>query len=154
MNQQVVDYIEEVVRGLFKKWPLRPKITISAEDAFVMVEISTGKDSIFTQPSADPLLALQHLIRLIVRRKFPDDFIHLAINIGDFHQRQREALTKLAQAAIGRAKKDGDPVYLPPMSSFERRVIHLQVAKESGVESESAGTGSGRRVVIKPSSKP
>src|SRR4030042_5465479 len=149
-KEKAVKYIEGIIGGMFKTWPIKPKVTVSQKEDAVMVDISTGKASIFGPPNAGPLLALQHLVRLMVRKEFPDDFVHLSINIGSFHQRQREALMKVAKEAIARAIKSGEPVYLPPMSSFERRIVHLYVAAESGVASESAGGGPARRVVIKP----
>ena len=149
MNQQVADYIKETASGFFSSWPLEFEVTISEKDSFMVVDIKTDKDFIFIQPNPDPLLAIQHLLRLMVKKRFPADFIHLSVNIGDFHRLQQESLIKLAREAIIRAKRNSDPVYLPAMSSFERRVIHLHVAEESDVASESVGVGSNRRVVIK-----
>lgn len=148
--EEVIDYIKEVIGGMFESWPIKVGVEASQEDEFVMVDLTTSNDALFVQPKADPLLALQHLVRLMVRRKFPEELVHLTINIGDFHQRQRDALKKVAQDAAGQAKRGGVPVYLPPMSSFERRVVHMVVAEDSEVTSESTGVGPGRRVVVKP----
>jgi len=148
--EQIVDYIKESLRGMFADWPLKVSVDVSQEDDFVMVDLKTSSDELFIQPKADPLLALQHLVRLMVRQKFPDTAVHLTVNIGDFHQRQRDALTKVAKDAIAQAKTGGVPVYLPPMSSFERRIVHMVIAEDAGVVSESSGVGPGRRVVVKP----
>lgn len=147
---QIIDYIKEVIEGMFGSWPIKVSVEVSQEDEFVMVDLTTSNDELFVQPKADPLLALQHLVRLMVRRKFPEELVHLTINIGDFHQRQRDALKKVAQDAVRQAKHGGAPVYLPPMSSFERRIVHMVVAEEPEVVSESTGVGPGRRVVVKP----
>ncbi|OGB75232.1 hypothetical protein A2810_02010 [candidate division Kazan bacterium RIFCSPHIGHO2_01_FULL_49_10] len=148
--EQIVDYIKQVVGGMFADWPIKISVETSAEDDFIMVDIKTGDDALFVQPKADPLLALQHLVRLMVRQKFPEQMVHLTINIGDFHRRQKEALTKVADDAIKQAKQSGAPVYLSPMSSFERRIVHMVAATDPEVLSESSGVGPGRRVVIKP----
>lgn len=148
--EQVIDYIKEAIEGMFSSWPLKVKVDVSQKDEFVMVDLKTSQDASFVQPKADPLLALQHLVRLMVRRKFPEELVHLTINIGDFHQRQRDALSKVAQDAITQVKRSGAPVYLPPMSSFERRIIHMAIAEATEVVSESTGAGAGRRVVVKP----
>ena len=148
--EKIVDYIKQSVAEMFADWPIKVGVEVSQEDDFVMVDLKTSKDDLFIQPKADPLLALQHLVRLMVRQKFPDTAVHLTVNIGDFHQRQRDALTKVAKDAIARAKQDGVPVYLPPMSSFERRVVHMVIAEDTDVVSESSGVGPGRRVVVKP----
>jgi len=148
--EQIVDYIKQGVAGMFADWPIKVSVDVSQEDDFVMVDLKTSNDDLFIQPKADPLLALQHLVRLMVRQKFPDTAVHLTVNIGDFHQRQRDALAKVAQDAIKQAKAGGAPVYLPPMSSFERRIVHMAIAADPGVISESSGVGPGRRVVVKP----
>ena len=146
----IIKYIKEEIVGMFASWPISATVDVSQEDDFVMVDLKTDKDALFVQPKADPLLALQHLVRLMIRHRFPDTNVHLTINIGDFHQRQRDALAKVANDAIEQAKRNGAPVYLPPMSSFERRVVHMVVAGNPDVVSESTGVGPGRRVVVKP----
>ncbi|MFA5270020.1 MAG: R3H domain-containing nucleic acid-binding protein [Patescibacteria group bacterium] len=148
--EKLVDYIKESVAGMFAEWPIKVSVEASQEDDFVMVDLKTSNDALFVQPKADPLLALQHLIRLMVRQKFPETSVHLTVNIGDFHQRQRDALTKVAEDAIKQAKQNGAPVYLSPMSSFERRIVHMVAAADNEVVSESSGVGPGRRVIIKP----
>lgn len=153
MNQPAIDYIKETTSGFLGSWPLEFEVTITEKDSFIIVDIKTDKDFIFIQPNSDPLLAIQYLLRLMVKKRFPTDFIPLSVNIGDFHRLQQESLIKLAREAIIRAKRSSDPVRLPSMSSFERRVIHLYVAGESNVASESVGAGSNRRVVIKASTE-
>ena len=146
----MVDYIKQVIAEMFTHWPIKVSVEVSQEDDFIMVDLKTSKDDLFIQPKADPLLALQHLVRLIVRQKFPDTSVHLTVNIGDFHQRQRDALAKVTKDAITQAKQNGAPVYLPPMSSFERRIVHMVIAEDKEVVSESSGVGPGRRVVVRP----
>ena len=152
MDKQIVDYITEATTKLFSSWPLSVEINTTEEDGFIRVNLTTDKDHIFIQPTADPLLATQHLVRLIVKNKFPEERIHLSVNIGDFHERQKEALITLAESAIEKVKKDGMPMYLPPMSSFERRIVHMHLATDPGVVSESVGSEPNRRLVVKAAS--
>lgn len=56
-----------------------------------------------------------------------------------------------SRKAAGRVRKTGMPVELEPMSSAERRVIHMELAEDPTVMSESSGEGKNRRVVVKPS---
>lgn len=56
----------------------------------------------------------------------------------------------LAQKAAVRARKTGFAVELEPMSAAERRVIHMALADDPAVVSESSGEGKNRRVVVKP----
>ncbi|MFH0905264.1 MAG: R3H domain-containing nucleic acid-binding protein [bacterium] len=126
-----------------------PKITAAIDDNILTMDVETGRDDLFVGRSADPMLALQHLIRLIAHRDFPESELSVSINIGGFHQQQRSRLAEVAQNAAAQARSTGTAVYLPPMSSFERRLIHLALVEETGVMSESTGVGPSRRVVVK-----
>lgn len=149
-NPEITSYLSEAIAGLFASWPLKAHVEISEDEGVVLVEVTTDKDEIFIQPSADPLLALQHLLRLMVRRRFPQEFVHVSLNIGGFRDKQKDALRRLVKDALQRLRDSGEPVTLSPMSSFERRLVHTLVADEADVVSESTGAGPSRRVVIKP----
>lgn len=153
MNAEVTEFLENIVGGMFKEWPFKPEVEITINEMTVMVRIKTGKDFIFTQPDAQPLLALQHLIRLIFKKQFPDYPQRLSIDIGNFREQQLDAINKVANEAIWQAKASGNAVHLSPMSSFERRLVHTQVANEPDLSSESMGFGNDRHIVIKLKAK-
>jgi len=146
----IEEKIQDRLWELCAPFDLVPEITVATEDGVLIVEMKTDRDEIFISPSPDPLLALQHLLRLMVRRDFPTETVSLSLNIGGFHQQQRERLIQIARDAASQVKATGTAVYLPPMSSFERRLIHLALVNEAGVMSESTGIGPSRRVVVKP----
>jgi len=149
MDKQILDYLKQNTLDFFKSWPLVVKAKVSQEEDFLTISINTNKDDIFVHPDIDPLRAIQHLIRLMARKKFPDQRIQLSVDIGDFRQRQKVAIQQLAKEAIEKVIASDGSVDLLPMSSFERRLVHTQVAQDNRVTSESSGVGLGRHVVIK-----
>ena len=56
----------------------------------------------------------------------------------------------MAVGAAKRARFLQESVPLPPMNSYERRLVHTAVSEISGVRTESVGEGRERRVVIYP----
>ncbi len=150
MSKEIIKYIEKVTADFFKEWPVKAKIEVSSEDEFITVNIKTDKDDIFLSPSIDPLLAIQHLIRLMVRKQFPDQVVRVAVDIGGLKQKRKEAVKKIAIEAVDKAVDSSSEVNLLPMSSFERRLVHTYVAEDGRATSESAGVGRDRYVAIKP----
>jgi spoIIIJ-associated protein len=55
----------------------------------------------------------------------------------------------MAEMAIQRVRTTGEPYSFSPMTSRERRILHLSLAK-SGLPTASSGTGPGRFVVLYP----
>jgi spoIIIJ-associated protein len=49
-----------------------------------------------------------------------------------------------------RAKKQQKRVYLEPMSALERRIVHMALAEDTGIETHSEGEDPNRRIVISP----
>lgn len=153
MDTEIKNWLTQTVKELFADWPFKPEVNITEEEQIWVVEISTGKDFMFVQPTAQPLLALQYLLRLMLKKKFPETTHKLLVDIGNFRDQQQAALGKVVKEAIWQAKASGNSVHLSPMSSFERRLVHMQIANESDLTSESTGVGATRHVVIKLNAK-
>jgi len=49
-----------------------------------------------------------------------------------------------------RVRESGEPEELEPMTAVERKVVHLRLKEEAGVETASEGTEPNRYVVVLP----
>ena len=149
MNKEIEEKIQSHLKELFAFFELTPEITIAEEDGVMVVDVHTNNDQIFIGHSVEPLLGLQHILRLIMRKDFPETKISLSLSIGGFHKTQRTKLTNTAREAAQQCRSTGTAVHLEPMSSFERRLVHLALVDEEGVKGESEGDREHRRVVVK-----
>jgi spoIIIJ-associated protein len=70
-----------------------------------------------------------------------------------FRAHQRESLEELAQRSAEEVKRTRRPQLLPPLSPGERRLIHLALAEDPEVETESEGDGFLKRVAVKLKSR-
>jgi len=95
------------------------------------------------------LEALQELTRLAVYRD-TGERSRLMLDIGGYRAGVRENLVKLARDAIADVRDEGEAVKLAPMTPFERKIVHDEVAS-AGLSSESEGVEPSRCVVILPS---
>lgn len=94
------------------------------------------------------IASFEAIIRLIVRKKVEGVFtIHLDIN--NYRGLKSETLKELAKKAAKRARFYKIPVALEAMSSYDRRIIHTELAIHPDIKTESVGEGNNRRVVIK-----
>ena len=92
--------------------------------------------------------ALQELTRLAVTRE-TGERSRLMLDVAGFRAAKRSAIEEQAREACERAKSSGEPVSMPPMTAFERKVVHDVVAA-AGLVSESDGAEPNRYVVIAP----
>lgn len=95
------------------------------------------------------LAALEQICNAVINRS-DDENVRVNVDVGGYKRRRDERLRGTAQLAADQVRKQGEPVELEPMSAAERRVIHMAVADDPDVISESSGEGRERRVVLMP----
>jgi spoIIIJ-associated protein len=97
---------------------------------------------------AQVLDALQDLARLAVMRE-TGHRSRLMLDVGGYRAQVRQDLTAKGERAVEEARSTGQAVSLPPMTPFERKVVHDAVAA-AGMVSESSGEEPNRFVVVLP----
>ena len=117
------------------------------EDPHLMV-IFTGQDvDQLLANKAELMLALEHLTQEVL--KVPsDEHALLCFDANAYRVMRIEELRLTAQTAAERVIKTGDHFQFNPMTSRERRIVHLALRGEERVKSESFGVGPVRQVVI------
>jgi len=95
------------------------------------------------------LSCLQYVVRLIVASQ-TKTWVPIIIDVEGYKQRRYKALQSLAWRMAEQVKRRGTPFTLEPMSAYERRIIHLALADNPDVTTESTGEGEERKVVILP----
>jgi spoIIIJ-associated protein len=140
------DYLE----GLLDIADLDGDIDIDVEGNRAMVsvvEVRAGDLGHLVGTQGEVLDALQELTRLAATRE-TGERSRLMLDVAGFRAARRAALTELAKAAITEAQATAAPVFMDPMTPFERKVVHDIVA-EAGLVSESEGEEPRRCVVIR-----
>lgn len=154
MDEKNLKLIQKTVEEILAKggFAVKTEISTSVQDGEenVVCNVLTTDDSNFLIGQYGMnLQALQHLIRLVVRRK-TDDKVKFVLDINSYRQQKNEAVVELAKAAVEQALSENRAIVMRPMSAYERRLVHMELAKNDKVVTESIGEGEARKVVVKP----
>jgi len=137
------DYIEE----LLDITDLDGDIEIDTRGGRAYVSVNSNEDTnlrLLSKP--DTVAALQELTRIAVQTK-TGGFSRLILDVGGSREARVAELTVLVEKAIERIEGGAASAALPPMSSYERKLVH-DVVSERGFSSESEGEGRDRHTVI------
>lgn len=94
------------------------------------------------------LACLQFIVRLIVGHQ-TKAWVPIVVDVEGYKQRCYERLQALAARLAEQVKARRVPFTLEPMLAYERRIIHLALADDPDVTTESIGEGESRKVVIR-----
>jgi len=98
------------------------------------------------------LQALQHLTNLMVNRHRTNRR-RIILDAEHYRERREATLRAMAARAAERARSSGEEVILAPLPAIERRIVHLALKEEAGVETRSMGEEPERRVIVIPDGK-
>lgn len=117
------------------------------EEALVLSIRGRGTDRLLAY-DAEALNALQFLVRLVVSRRL-DGWMSVLLDVNGDRARRVKELLALATQSADLVQKEGRAVALPPMSAYERRVVHLVLRDHPTVATQSIGSGSHRKVTVR-----
>lgn len=113
------------------------RLNLSGQDAGIII----GK-------YGETLKSMEFIVNLMARNVDEGEKIHL--DSDGYRQRRELSLQRVALTAARKAVQKGRPTYLEPMTSWERRIIHMTLKENEEVETRSVGETPSRKVVVWP----
>lgn len=145
-----LEIVKETVSQLIKLMNFEGDVLIdSSDNDNIIVEIKTKEAGFLIGQAGASLEALQYLARVLVSKKMKEP-VQFTLDINNYRRHRAELLKELAVNIAKQALSQKVAVTLQPMSSYERRLIHLALANNSQINTESIGRGEERRVVVRP----
>jgi spoIIIJ-associated protein len=91
--------------------------------------------------------AVNHILQMVAKKNQAEAIF---LDVNNYRHDRERLIAELARAAAKKAATTKAEVSLPAMNSYERRLVHMELAIHPEVKTESAGEGKERYVVIKP----
>ena len=115
----------------------------------VNLKIDPKQAECFIKENGWGLSAFQHLLRVLISKKYPNQTFFI-LDINNYRKEREKFLIELALKTVQEVRKNKKSIILEPMSAYERRLIHLKLAEQPDIVTESIGEEPERRVVIRP----
>jgi len=159
-NQDLNNKILEIAKDLLDKMGFEAQVSFfdnsfSGSSLPVLSIESENNLSMLIGKNGQNLNAFEHLLRTIVFHKTKDNdqentIPNFTVDVNDYRKSRAGYVLEIAKNAVSRVISTQKAEALIPMSSYERRLIHTELASCKDVQTESIGEEPRRRVVIKP----
>lgn len=142
--QCVRGYLE----GLFEKMGIDDvAMDITLEKETVLIQVTGDNANLLMKNRGEGVDALQLLLSLIVNRDC-GEYYKISFNVNDYKEKTKNRLETLAIKTATQVVKNRRKTTLPPMTSFQRRIIHAKLQDFENVTTYSVGEDPNRRVVV------
>ena len=154
-RQAAADALQQFLEKIVRAAGLQLKVTVHAiapdagSDAEVIADLDGRDKELLLERGAEVLKALEHLAFRALRLE-PAYHEKIHLDSGGYRALRFEELRMTARVAAERVQTSKQSFRLNPMSSRERRIVHLTLKDMPGVRTESVGIGDDRQVVIHP----
>jgi spoIIIJ-associated protein len=95
------------------------------------------------------VMAVEHLLPRIIRSLSGESTL-VRVDCDNFQEIREERLRSLAQQVAEEVRRRGKPRTLEPMNPADRRIVHMTLADDPGVVTESEGDGYFKRITVRP----
>lgn len=146
---QAQDFLNAILEGAGLE--LRAHVDTKESGCFLNIE---GPDSFLLLSEGGELLeALQHILNQAFVRALPKEE-RIICDVENFRATREAELRAMARHAAERVRTTGVAFTFGPMNANERRVIHMSLATEEDLHTESVGEGSARRLKVTRKASP
>lgn len=153
-KKTVQSLISELLSELLEKGELSLSFQVekTGEDAFKL-DIFGEDEGLLKTKKGKLLLAFQTYILQALYKEFPDKKLRLLVDSNGFWKEQDDRLLSLTDRLIERALETNRPVFFKrTLSPYQRRLIHEKVSGNTGVRSQSFGSGPFKNLKLIPDS--
>jgi spoIIIJ-associated protein len=133
--QKVVDAMGVALTASIEQTPEATRINLEGEEGGVLV-----------RRGGEGLQALQHLVATTFRKQLGDDN-RIVIDCNGFRREKDAELRQMAKFMAEKARGFG-PQEMGPLNPYERRIVHMAIAEDPTVSSESIGDAFLKTVII------
>ncbi len=123
----------------------------SEESAPVMLEVEGSDLGVLIGWRGESLRALQTVINLMVGQHTPGA-PRVIVDVAHYRERRERSVAQIALRVAADVVRTGRPAALDPMPPYERRAVHIALADDPLVVTQSVGVDEARRVTISPAS--
>lgn len=143
LTKQIADFVHSVVSAMgvalavtIEESPEGTRINLEGEDGGVLI-----------RRGGEGLQALQHVVATAFRRQLGDD-TRVVVDCNGFRRDKDAEIKQIARFMAEKARSSGMPQEMGPLNPYERRIVHIAIAEDPRVSSESIGDAFMKTVII------
>ncbi|TEU16152.1 MAG: protein jag [Dehalococcoidia bacterium] len=146
-EKDAVKVVVEILDTLLGLLGVTGEVEVLSDEIPLDLDIKGDDLGILIGRRGQTLASLEYITKLMVVGRLKA-WIPLTIDVAGYKKRRRDSLQRLALYLAEQVKSRCRAITMEPMPADERRIIHLTLADNPDVTTQSMGEGESRKVVI------
>ncbi len=146
-ENELKEKILSFVKYLFSK-PELLEVKVSKKDNSWQILLFHPYEENLANRNEEVLEAIETIIRKIIFKK-TKEIVPVYFDFNNLKKKKEEKLREIVRKIALKVSRTKEEITLPKMNSYQRRIVHLEIAQYPDLQTESIGEEPERRVVIK-----
>jgi len=146
-----IESLQKIADKLFTLMSTKATVKVSydkSNEAYV-VDVEAGDETgLLIGKKGETLSSIQTMLGILLKQK-TNEWNRVVVNVGDYREKEEDYLKNLATTTAERAKETKEPQSLYNLTPGQRRIVHMTLSEDEGIETESVGEGNERYLVVK-----
>jgi spoIIIJ-associated protein len=143
LTTQIADFVQRVVNAMGLELTARLEET----DEGTRINLEGEDGGVLVRRGGEGLQALQHVVATTFRKQLGEDN-RIVVDCNGFRRDKDAELRQMARFMAEKARSSSVPQEMGPLNPYERRIVHLAIAEDPTVTSESIGDAFMKTVII------
>jgi spoIIIJ-associated protein len=147
VERDAVKGVTEILDMLLGLLGVQGKVEVLSDELPLALDIKGDDLGILIGRRGQTLASLEYITKLVVVGRLKA-WLPLTVDVGGYKKHRRDSLQRLALYIAEQVKSRRRPITMEPMPADERRIVHLALADDPDVTTQSIGEGENRKVVV------
>lgn len=143
LNTRVAAFVRDVCAGM----GLDLEVTIEPQPDNIRIDLAGAGGEMLLRRKGEGLDALQHIVNTAFKHELHETH-HFTVDCLGYRKSRDTELKQMAHYLLDKAKTAGAPQEIGPLNPYQRRLVHLVVADDPEMTSESIGDAFLKTVII------
>lgn len=143
LTKQIADFVHSVVSAM----GVALAVTIEESPEGTRINLEGEEGGVLIRRGGEGLQALQHVVATAFRRQLGDD-TRVVVDCNGFRRDKDAEIKQIARFMAEKARSSGMAQEMGPLNPYERRIVHIAIAEDPTVSSESIGDAFMKTVII------
>ena len=150
-KEQIVETIRKIASFMDLECQVEVKEEVDDKNSkALLLSVYTPENAKFLiGKNGQNLKSLEQVLRAMFLKKMPE-ITNIVVDVNDYRKSQLLQVIDIARQVVARVRNTQKAEALAPMSAYERRIVHMELASCPDIATESIGAEPNRRIVVKP----
>jgi len=148
-KERIISDAQAIVEDILSKMDISCVVEGAERNGNLCLNITSPQSALIIGKRGQTIDALQYLLNRILSKKMGQK-VKVLLDTENYRSKHASKIESLAREKADEVRSTGKAVFLAPMNSRDRRIVHLALQNDKDVKTVSKGEGARRKIKISP----